>query len=191
MMEQLKKTSMRLYKYCPRCHETKSVTIFYRSRSRGDGLSGLCKICVRATSRIYDQSEHGRKVNAQRFKRYRLSEKGQIERKLTEKRYKQTEKFKQTRKKWEQTIKGKEYKQRYQNSPKGIMSRYRCEASKKRMAYKREYLFNLIKNGEWYEYKRRKYHEIQEAAGCHMSVVDFYPGYRIIKALENAEVIEI
>jgi len=46
----------------------------------------------------------------------------------------------------------------------------------------------------WYEmhpsYNREKYHRVQDEAGCHARI-DWYPGYRIIKALETAEVVEI
>ena len=37
---------------------------------------------------------------------------------------------------------------------------------------------------------RERYHKIQEEAGCHMKVRVFYPAYRIIKALETAQVVE-
>lgn len=40
-------------------------------------------------------------------------------------------------------------------------------------------------------YERRDYHRMQEEAGCHMAPRLFYPGYRLLKALETAEVVEI
>lgn len=36
-----------------------------------------------------------------------------------------------------------------------------------------------------------RYRRIQDEAGCHTRVRDFYPGFRLLKALETAEVIEI
>lgn len=41
------------------------------------------------------------------------------------------------------------------------------------------------------DYKRELYHRHQEEAGCHMDVRNFLPGYRLIKALQTAEIIEI
>ena len=38
---------------------------------------------------------------------------------------------------------------------------------------------------------RERYHAIQDEAGCHRSIQDFYPAYRLLKALEHAEVVEI
>ena len=43
----------------------------------------------------------------------------------------------------------------------------------------------------WRDYQRRRYKEIQDEAGCHMEVRIFYPGFRLLKALTEAEVIEI
>lgn len=40
-------------------------------------------------------------------------------------------------------------------------------------------------------YKVERYHRIQDEAGCHRSMEDFYPAYRFLKALETAEVVEI
>lgn len=40
-------------------------------------------------------------------------------------------------------------------------------------------------------HRREHYHKIQDEAGCHMAVGDFYPGFRFLRALEGAEVIEI
>ena len=40
-------------------------------------------------------------------------------------------------------------------------------------------------------YERERYHRIQEEAGCHQKLRDFYQGYRIIKALANAEMVEV
>lgn len=41
------------------------------------------------------------------------------------------------------------------------------------------------------KYNKERYHRIQEEAGCHMRVQDFYPGFRLLKALQTAEVVEI
>lgn len=41
------------------------------------------------------------------------------------------------------------------------------------------------------KYERERYHRIQDKAGCYSDIRDFYPGYRILKALETAEVVEI
>ena len=41
------------------------------------------------------------------------------------------------------------------------------------------------------EHHRKRYHEIQDEAGCHHEVRYFYPGYRLLKAFEIAEVVEV
>ena len=57
-------------------------------------------------------------------------------------------------------------------------------------------------NAVTYDYKRRnrefatqiernRYHRIQEEAGCHLKLRNFYPGYRLIRDLLVAEVVEI
>jgi len=47
------------------------------------------------------------------------------------------------------------------------------------------------KRGWRKDYKRELYHRIQDEAGCHRTVQDFYPAFRFLKALENAGVVEI
>ena len=39
--------------------------------------------------------------------------------------------------------------------------------------------------------EKERYHRIQDEAGFHSEIRDFYPGFGLLKALENAEVIEI
>lgn len=39
--------------------------------------------------------------------------------------------------------------------------------------------------------ERNYYHKIQDEAGCHMRPRDFYPGYRVLKALQDAEVVRV
>lgn len=41
------------------------------------------------------------------------------------------------------------------------------------------------------EYERERRHGIQERAGCHLETSTFYPGYRLLQSLGEAEVIEI
>lgn len=36
--------------------------------------------------------------------------------------------------------------------------------------------------------RKERYHEIQDATGCHMRVDDFYPGFLFLEALKDAEV---
>ena len=35
------------------------------------------------------------------------------------------------------------------------------------------------------------YHSVQDEAGCHIHTRDFYPAYRLIESLKNAEIVEI
>ena len=49
--------------------------------------------------------------------------------------------------------------------------------------------------GEWRknhpDWARQRYHGIQGEASCHSPIDDFYPAYRMIKALQEAETVEI
>ncbi len=56
-MEQSKKTSTPQFKRCTKCGETKQTTEFHKDASKGDGLHGLCKICLRAINLNW-QKEH-------------------------------------------------------------------------------------------------------------------------------------
>jgi len=47
------------------------------------------------------------------------------------------------------------------------------------------------KNREHYtKLERDRYHRMQEEASCHMKPRDFYHGFLLIRALENAEVVQ-
>lgn len=60
---------------------------------------------------------------------------------------------------------------RYNNSPKGQARRRRYEER------------HPNRWGRSAEYWRQRYRRIQEEAGCHIKLREFYPGYRLIKAL--------
>lgn len=47
------------------------------------------------------------------------------------------------------------------------------------------------KRGSRADYYRGWYHRIQDEAGCYMTVRDFFPAYRLLRALETAPVVEI
>ena len=64
---------------------------------------------------------------------------------------------------------------RYNHSPKGLARWRKSEQGR----------------GSRADYKRERYHRIQEEAGCYWDIQDFYPAYRLLKALEDAEVVEV
>lgn len=78
---------------------------------------------------------------------------------------------------------------KYKSSEKGIVAGYRFRAKPEQ----REYI--KIKNREWWiehpNYKKERYHCIQDEANCHNHLDTFYPGYSFLKALENAPIVEI
>ena len=49
-------------KFCSKCKETLSVDLFFKNKSRRDGLQGYCKKCKCLRDRQYD-SEHRDKIN--------------------------------------------------------------------------------------------------------------------------------
>lgn len=89
-------------KHCPKCERTKSLSEFYRNKSRKDGLSSYCKDCereykssphmravaVRATTR-YHQTARGREAHRIANQKYRGSRKAQRQKAKSTKRYQQ------------------------------------------------------------------------------------------------------
>lgn len=55
-------------KFCSKCEETLSVDLFFKNKSRRDGLQGYCKKCKCLRDRQYD-SEHRDKINESARKR--------------------------------------------------------------------------------------------------------------------------
>jgi len=49
----------------------------------------------------------------------------------------------------------------------------------------------FAKHGGAAAYMKAKYRRIQDEAGCYSRVQDFVPGYRLLKALETAEIVEV
>lgn len=55
-------------KFCSKCKETLSVDLFFKNKSRRDGLQGYCKKCKCLRDRQYD-AEHREKINGAARKR--------------------------------------------------------------------------------------------------------------------------
>jgi hypothetical protein len=91
-----------LTKVCNRCGEEKALTEFYKDKRSKDGLTTICKKCIR--------------VNAERYKK---SEKG----KKSEKRYRQGEAGKKSRKRYKKGEAGKKAGKRYREGEIGKLSR--------------------------------------------------------------------
>lgn len=89
---------------------------------------------------------------------------------------------------WYRKRGGAEVRWKYNHSPRGyaLAGKYR-QTEKCRLSSERFY----AKHGGQAAYEREGYHKIQDGAGCHWEVRSFYPGYRFLKALETAEVVEI
>lgn len=80
---------------------------------------------------------------------------------------------------------------RYNHSEKGRARNRRYYNTPWGYAYRRERHEEEILSGESARWQRERYYQIQDEAGCHRGIGDFYPGYRIIKALQSAEVVDI
>lgn len=77
---------------------------------------------------------------------------------------------------------------RYNHSLKGIRRRERhWRTEKYRVGQERFYANH---NGES-AYRKNRYHGIQDGAGCHMCIADFYPAYCFLQALVSAKVVEV
>ena len=103
-------------------------------------------------------------------------------------RYNHSEKGLARNRRYSQSLKGLASVRRYKHTPKGIVARLRFDHSEKRKMIQERF---YAKHGGQATYEVGNYHRIQEEAGCHWDVPIFYPAYRFIKALENAEVVEI
>ena len=81
---------------------------------------------------------------------------------------------------------------RYNHSSKGRARSARYRGTEKYRQTRERFLAKhggerAYGNNSWLE----RYHRIQEETGCHSDPRDFYPGYCIIKALAEAEIVEI
>ena len=126
----------------------------------------------------YRRSEKGKIVQ----KRYNHSDKGRATRRVMQRRYGSSEKGRATHRRYWQSEKGRvmgrAQSQRYRNTPWGY-------------AVLREWVERNTLSGKLAEYERERYHRIQDEAGCHSKIGTFYPAYRFLKALENAEIVEV
>lgn len=60
-------------KTCRLCHETKSLTEFYKNSAARDGLITACKTCIKAANRRYRMSPRGRAMR--KWRRYKDKQK--------------------------------------------------------------------------------------------------------------------
>jgi len=81
-------------KICSKCKINKSISEFYKNRSRKDGLDHRCKICSKLEAKEYLETKEGIKVHD----KYYQSEQYQ----KAQKRYRQSDRGKQTKKKYRQ-----------------------------------------------------------------------------------------
>lgn len=170
-MEELKKISTPLSKQCRLCGQVKSVVEFCPTRWMKDGYRNECRKC----KYIYYTKPylHG-EVGKETVRRCEKSSK----------------------------VKDRRLEYRLSEHGKAIRSRdYKTWASKNKL---RRQAINL-KHFHSQKYKdtrqryyprslesnKRRYHQIQDAAGFHGYPRDFELGYRVIKALETAPVVEI
>lgn len=73
--------------------------------------------------------------------------------------------------------------------PVGLRSRCKECYTKLTSAYRRTY--KQARRQHFTDVQRAYYHRVQDEAGCHQKPGNFYPGYKLLKALETAEVVEI
>lgn len=81
-----------------------------------------------------------------------------------------------------------DYQIRYNRSVKGHRRNERYWQTAKRKASMERF---FAKHGGSAAYQYARYHSIQNEAGCYQRKGDFYPGYKILKALETAEIVEV
>ncbi len=84
------------------------------------------------------------------------------------------------------TISNKHY--RYNHSAKGQARTKRYDLSDKGKMTKANF---YAKHGGMRVYQMERYYRIQDEAGYHTKINTFYPGFRILRALANAPMVEI
>ena len=86
------------------------------------------------------------------------------------------------------------YQRRYRKTHSGWASMRRYDHSVLGRARSRKFLGAGAKKRFYRNhpnYIKELYHRRQDEFGCHNEVEDFYPAYRMIKALQEAETVEI
>lgn len=82
-----------------------------------------------------------------------------------------------------------QYCRLWRKTERGIALEYRRRSSDRRRKCTQEY--NKTWRAKYPDYPMERYYKIQNEASCHSSANAFYPAYRFIKALVDAEVVEI
>ena len=80
---------------------------------------------------------------------------------------------------------------RYNHSLKGRIRRKKYRGSLKYDLVRKRYEQSAKGRETRQASSKRRYHEIQDEAGCYMKPRVFYPAFCLIKALANAEVVEV
>jgi hypothetical protein len=73
-------------KKCVLCCDIKSLTDFYKDRSRPDGLSNRCRTCDKQKAKSYAQTSNGKCTQ----KRYRQSIRGRLAKQKDDRKYRET-----------------------------------------------------------------------------------------------------
>ena len=167
-MDKSEKTSTQVYKRCPDCQQTLSLDRFFKNKSRGDGLSAYCKTCHQKQMSAYRRTPKGREW----FRIFNASPKS-----------------KERQRRYHCGLRGRETAKRWLQTPSGVMYKYRHRATAHVREREREYYKK--RKRERSNYRMEHYYKIQDDANCHSTVNNWYPAYRLSKALETAEVVEI
>ena len=120
-------------KRCPVCRETKSAAQFYRDRSKNDGCSSQCKLCVAKYRQREDVKARLREYNHA----YLQSDRGKA-RKLA---HKKSPKGIATARAYNNSERGKDSRLRYnqKETAQALRRAYYLRTSHKRIQYQREY----------------------------------------------------
>jgi len=86
---------------------------------------------------------------------------------------------------------GKMIREQWKKSPTGILSHYRCTSRPEFKQRQRELRDAKVDSGEEARQSRENYHALQRKYGYCTRVAEWYPGARVIEALETAPIVEI
>jgi 5-methylcytosine-specific restriction endonuclease McrA len=122
---------MNTYKTCTKCKEEKPISDFHHDKSKKDGLTSWCKVCIKTASQIRYQDPEVRQSIKLQIKKYRQDPEVRKGISLRMKDYYQNsqnkERIKIQQKEYRQTPEGREtsnlWQQKYNQTPEGKETR--------------------------------------------------------------------
>jgi len=125
-------------KKCTKCNEIKDLSIFYKNKSKKDGLYSACKKCIDIDVKNYQNTFRGKEVAKKAKSKYRKTDKGRITQQKSDKKRRRKPEVKEANK-----IKRKLYER------SSIGKAMKARSVKKYLESSRGWKLHLLKNARW------------------------------------------